>query len=33
MNRGKSERESQNHILRYGKDYFSITIDERIKGS
>lgn len=31
MNRGKSERESQNHILRYGKDYFPITIDEHKK--
>lgn len=31
IERGRSERESRNHILRYGKDYFPITIDEHKK--
>lgn len=31
MRQGKSQEESENHIERYGKDYFPITLEEHFK--
>ena len=31
ISQGKTEQESQEHISRYGNDYFPITIDEHKK--